>query len=164
MSNELYHHGIKGMHWGVRRYQNPDGTLTNAGKRRELRDQARADKAARKAVKIDRKYAKKNASILSDSELNARINRLQKERQFKDLSEESIKPGRYKAKQLLDRYGQQAVGALVGVGVSATVGKVIGANTERWMSTKGYHVKNYRNGIPYYKDTDKPKGSKKGNK
>lgn len=32
-SNELYHHGIKGQKWGVRRYQNPDGTLTEEGKR-----------------------------------------------------------------------------------------------------------------------------------
>lgn len=32
--NELYHHGIKGQKWGVRRYQNPDGTLTEAGKNR----------------------------------------------------------------------------------------------------------------------------------
>lgn len=32
--NELYHHGIKGQKWGVRRYQNEDGSLTAAGKKR----------------------------------------------------------------------------------------------------------------------------------
>ena len=32
--NELYHHGIKGQKWGIRRFQNEDGTLTEEGKRR----------------------------------------------------------------------------------------------------------------------------------
>lgn len=32
--DELYHHGVKGMRWGVRRYQKKDGSLTRAGKRR----------------------------------------------------------------------------------------------------------------------------------
>ncbi len=34
MTNELYHHGIRGMKWGIRRYQNKDGSLTSAGKNR----------------------------------------------------------------------------------------------------------------------------------
>lgn len=34
-SDELLHYGVKGMKWGVRRYQNPDGSLTAAGKRRQ---------------------------------------------------------------------------------------------------------------------------------
>ena len=31
-SNELYHYGVKGQKWGIRRYQNPNGTLTEEGK------------------------------------------------------------------------------------------------------------------------------------
>jgi hypothetical protein len=38
INGELYHHGIKGMKWGVRRYQNADGSLTPAGKKRHNED------------------------------------------------------------------------------------------------------------------------------
>lgn len=42
----LMHYGVKGMHWGIRRYQNSDGSLTNAGKKRYGRK-------VRKAIKND---------------------------------------------------------------------------------------------------------------
>lgn len=50
--NELQHHGIKGQKWGVRRYQNKDGTLTTAGKKRFERDQ-REHAAKKKENRID---------------------------------------------------------------------------------------------------------------
>lgn len=37
-NNSLQHYGIKGQKWGVRRYQNKDGSLTNLGKKRQDRD------------------------------------------------------------------------------------------------------------------------------
>ena len=38
VSNELYHHGIKGQKWGVRRYQNADGTRTSAGRAQQAKN------------------------------------------------------------------------------------------------------------------------------
>jgi hypothetical protein len=42
MTYELYHHGIKGQKWGVRRYQNKDGSLTPAGKKRVAEYEAKS--------------------------------------------------------------------------------------------------------------------------
>lgn len=58
--NSLSHHGIIGMKWGVRRYQNKDGTLTSAGKKRmEQRDAKWAHKNYDKIVSKAKKSVSK---------------------------------------------------------------------------------------------------------
>lgn len=52
MDDELYHYGVKGMKWGVRRYQNEDGSLTSLGKKRDK-------------MLSDRKIAKKYSTTLN---------------------------------------------------------------------------------------------------
>ena len=50
MGNELYHYGVKGQKWGVRRYQNSDGSLTDNGKKRVAKLNAKINKANKKAI------------------------------------------------------------------------------------------------------------------
>ena len=54
MDNELYHYGMKGMRWGIRRYQNKDGSLTPAGKKRYNKEMAKL-KAEEKVLKNKQK-------------------------------------------------------------------------------------------------------------
>lgn len=81
-SDELYHWGIKGMKWGVRRYQNKDGTLTPAGKKHYSGEGTDGSEKPDYAPKA----SKKKAGDYTDEELRAQINRMQMEKQYRDLA------------------------------------------------------------------------------
>ena len=53
----LQHHGIKGQKWGVRRYQNEDGTLTTLGKLRGGKEAREDNRILKKALKDDKKLS-----------------------------------------------------------------------------------------------------------
>lgn len=47
-NNELYHHGVKGMKWGIRRYQNEDGSLTAEGEKRYYKEDGSLSRIGKK--------------------------------------------------------------------------------------------------------------------
>lgn len=115
--DELMHFGIKGMHWGVRRYQNPDGSLTSAGesrygkkpgfltKRKNKKKMAKV--RAAKEAKNNRDYEEPSSKTknLSDKDLNNRIDRLKKEKEYKQLMEDVRKPGKKFVMNILQKAG-----------------------------------------------------------
>lgn len=60
MNNELYHYGIRGMRWGVRRYQNKDGSLTPAGEKRLADYKSKEIDRATKKYQVEKLTAKQN--------------------------------------------------------------------------------------------------------
>lgn len=102
----LMHYGIKGQKWGVRRFQNDDGTLTAEGKARYgVQDGGSASSFKEKLkagvkkltagikTKVDDKLDDRFPSRMSDQELREKLNRLNMEKQYSQIvSEMNRKP------------------------------------------------------------------------
>lgn len=131
MENELMHWGIKGMKWGVRRYQNKDGSLTPAGKKRydkemaklkeeekiaknKLRTQAKLNKLDEKRKEIEalkrgkpiakstNQHSKPSVKGMSDEELRQTVNRLLMEQQYAKLNPQQVSAGQKFVKKVMN--------------------------------------------------------------
>lgn len=115
----LEHHGIKGQKWGVRRFQNKDGTRTALGKKRESSPDAKEKEARKSDVK--------NRRTMSDADLKKRIERMRLEKEYKTLVDEDTAPGKKYVSEILSAAGKKtltiaAAGALA-YGVKAAMTK-----------------------------------------
>ena len=124
---ELIHYGIKGMKWGILRYQNADGTLTAAGRVRDRMNRKRNRKRAEKVLKGSPKTVKRRLSQISDEELQKAVNRLQLERTYKTLT---TPPDKHKkAKEIATKWLETA-GTKVLESAATNLGKKIFAETD----------------------------------
>ena len=112
LNNELYHHGIKNMKWGIRRFQNKDGSLTPAGKKRydkevvklkaekkklrnEISVQKKADKLKqlekeRDVLKAQSKNLKKNSKTTTQEDKQAETIEQKRERLLKSTDAKEL--------------------------------------------------------------------------
>ena len=89
-SDELFHFGIKGQKWGIRRYQNPDGTLTAAGKARYGTEVERT--AAKDAQRVsDARVAYGEGAGTRRKLLSKEITQKQKNKEYAKAYEEASK-------------------------------------------------------------------------
>ena len=118
-SNELYHHGIKGQKWGVRRFQNKNGSLTAAGKKR-----------------YD-EYAKK------ESDYRTKLKKISKNKNLSDKEKELIK---YRDNSMTKRYGGLVVGTIIGDVINtALIGAMSGQSIDKSL---GAYAENFTKRVP----------------
>lgn len=119
MTNELYHHGIKGMKWGVRKKHYSKEELTGVKKvvdsTRQMNDTLRVSNQNHINNNSKKNSKRMDLSSMSDQELRSQINRELLERQYNDVfNQKKVSKGREYAKNIL-----KTTGTVLGVTSSA---------------------------------------------
>lgn len=106
----LEHHGILGMKWGIRRSE------------AELaRTRGRFKRSEDKQEKANRKTDVKNRRTMSDADLKKRIERLKMEREFKNLTEDDLAPGKKCVSEILSSSGKKVASIAVAGAMSYAI-------------------------------------------
>lgn len=135
-NNELYHHGIKGMKWGVRRTDAQLGhepvNIQKTKKRVEaagtIVNETRNinNTASKKVQKKAQKQKLSEAKTMSDQELRERVNRLNMEQQYVRMSTEQINAGRSNVSSVLNNVGTAINVASSALAIAVAIQKLKG--------------------------------------